>query len=376
MHLVGEMLTERDVVPYLLQRNLVSAQSIIEGDLVVEDASRRNRNFQVISERGPCYLLKQGVGQEGIATVAHEAAVYQFLQSHTRNGLDCYLPRLCEYDSEEHMLILEFLRHTQNLREYHARRRHFSTSVAVAMGNALGTLHHLTWMEGKRDKTIQVFAHESPWVLSLHHPDLRILRDVSSANIQVIKIMQQFAEFCELLDKLRQEWRTEALVHFDIKWDNCIISAQSAAGRKNELKIVDWELAGMGDPCWDVGSVFNDYLSFWLLSIPITGETPPDHFLQLARYPLDRMQPAIRSFWESYVRRTELDRAASDEWLLRSVRYCAARLIQTAFEQMHMAMELTGNVVCFLQLSLNILRRPQEAIVHLLGIPLQGMRLL
>jgi hypothetical protein len=38
---------------------------------------------------------------------------------------------------------------------------------------------------------------------------------------------------------------------------------------------------------------------------------------------------------------------------------------------MQMAMELSGNVVCLLQLSLNMLRRPQEAMVHLLGIPLR-----
>jgi thiamine kinase-like enzyme len=369
---VSRCLSQRTVVPYLLQRHLISLDSIVAGDLSVEDASRRNRNFKIISEHGPCYLLKQGVGREGLATVAHEAAVYDFLQSYTRNGFDCYLPRLCDYDPKEHILILEFMRHTENLREYHARRRHFSTAVAAAMGKALGTLHHMTW--GERDKAIQIFAHEPPWVLSLHRPGLTILSDASSASIQVIKILQTFAELCEFLDTLRQEFRTEALVHFDIKWDNCIISTQSAR-RKNGLKIVDWELAGIGDSCWDVGSVFNDYLSLWLLSIPITGETPPDHFLQLARHPLDRMQPAIRSFWESYMRRMDLDRVASHERLLRSVRYCAARLLQTAFEQTQMAMELTGNVVCFLQVSLNILRRPQEAIVHLLGIPLQEMSL-
>jgi len=136
------------------------------------------------------------------------------------------------------------------------------------------------------------------------------------------------------------------------------------------LKIVDWELARLGDPCWDVGSVFANYLSFWLFSIPITGEDPPDRFMDLARYPLERMQPAIRSFWQSYVRTMELDAATSDDWLLCAVKYGAARLVQTAYEQMQMSIHLTGNVVCLLQLSLNILQRPREAMVHLLGLPL------
>ena len=82
------------------------------------------------------------------------------------------------------------------------------------------------------------------------------------------------------------------------------------------------------------------------------------------------MQPAMRSFWQSYVQGMGLDVATSSEWLLRAVKYGAARLVQTAYEQMQMSIHLTGNVVCLLQLSLNILQRPREAMVHLLGLPL------
>jgi hypothetical protein len=82
------------------------------------------------------------------------------------------------------------------------------------------------------------------------------------------------------------------------------------------------------------------------------------------------MQPAIRSFWQSYVRRMGLDADMSNEWLLRAAKYGAARLVQTAFEQMQGAVQLIGNVICLLQMSLNILLRPEYAIAHLLGIKL------
>jgi hypothetical protein len=241
------------------------------------------------------------------------------------------------------------------------------------MGRALGTLHRLTDMEGKRKVGGQKFLGQPPWVLSIHRPDLRMLREISNANLQLIKTIQQFTEFCDLLDELRKGWTTETVIHFDIKWDNCLVFAQSASGLKRRLKIVDWEFAGVGDACWDVGSVFMAYLSFWLLSMPITGEMPPDRWLELTRYPLRRMQPAIRYFWQSYAQRMDLDTTTSRAWLLRATKYGAARLVQTAFEQMQMSMQLTGNVICLLQLSLNILQRPQEAIVHLLGMPLQDM---
>jgi thiamine kinase-like enzyme len=370
------MLTHPDVALYLLQHELISAKCIVEGDLIMADTSRRNHNFKVSSKGSPCYLLKQGIGPDGIATVAHEADVYQFLQVDSRNdGLQHYLPRYYGYDPKDHILILELVPDAQDMHEYHARHGRFSTILATAIGNAMSKLHAPTLVEGLSDEDSYRFSGRPHWILSIDRPSLRIFRDVSNANLQLIRIVQQSSEFRQMLDELRQGWRTETLIHHDIKWDNCIVFAGSNSRRKTKLKIVDWEFACLGDPCWDAGSIFSNYLSFWLLSIPITGEEPPERFLELSWYPLERMQPAIRSFWQAYVRGMELDDATSTQWLLRAVKYAGARLIQTAFEQMQMSMQLTGNAVCLLQLSLNIMWRPQEAIVQLLGIPLPERRI-
>lgn len=364
------MLAIADVVPYLLRRNLADAKSLCDCDLVVEGVSRRNRSYRIICSQGPCYLLKLGVNEETARTVAHEAKVYQLFQSDgVKEQIREYLVQFYDYDCNEQILILEFMRDAKDLRAYHARRARFSTWVARAMGRALGTLHQPTLATSAES---QGMPRKLPWVLFLHQPNLSIIRDASSSNLELIKIIQQFAEFRELLNGLRERWTMDTLIHFDIKWDNCIVGLPPAAGSKYWLKFVDWEVAGLGDPCWDAGSVFMDYLSFWLLSIPITGETPPDRFPELARYPLDRMQPALRAFWLSYARTMHLDAAMAGEWLIRATKYAAARLVQTAYEQMQMSLQLTGNIICFLQLSLNILRRPEEAVTQLLGIPFHG----
>lgn len=370
------MLTQHQVMLYLLQHKLIDPASIVTGGLTVVDVSRRNCNFKVISTQGPCYLVKQGISPDRATTVAHEAAVYQLLESDTRAHnvkLPHYLPRFYRYDPQEHMLILELLPNAEDFRQYHARYGRFSTSLAAMAGKSLGTLHRLT-QPGNRLWDDSWFLDQLPWILTIHRPSLWIFWDVSEANLQLIKIVQHSTEFCQLLDDLRQDWQADRLIHHDIKWDNWIIFAQSSSRRKVGLKLIDWELAALGDPCWDVGSVFNDYLSFWLSSIPITGEEPPERFLELSRYPLERMQPALRSFWASYTRQMDLDASIADQWLLRAVRYGAARLVQTAFEQMQRSTQLTGNIICILQLSLNMLRRPHEAAVLLLGIPLQQRR--
>jgi aminoglycoside phosphotransferase (APT) family kinase protein len=367
------MLTQSEAVAYLLKRKLVNSTCVVESDLLVVDASRRNRNYKVMCESGPSYLLKQGVGPSGIATVAYEAMVYRIIQSE-RNRVEFghYLPLFYCYDSEEKILILELLRGAQDVRDYHTQCGCVPRSLAAATGRTLGTLHRLVRGEKDLGQSRELVTHNPPWPLSLHQPDLDVFREISGANVETIKIIQQFPEFCELLNALRQSWCNDSFIHFDIRWDNWMICPRSAGERKYKLRLIDWELAGIGDPCWDVGSVFNDYLSLWLLSIPVTGETPPNQWLELARFPLSRIQPAVRSFWKAYSQTMQLDYVDTDVWLLRAVKFAAAKLVQTAFEQMQVSMQLTGNAIVCLQLSLNILRRPREAIVHLLGVPFKG----
>lgn len=361
------MLTCREVVPYLLRRQLISPDCMTVGDLTIEETSRRHHHFKITPRVGRCFLIKQGAGKERVAAIAREARVYRFLQSNADTaGLQGYVPRCYEYDPREELLVLELLRDTIDVRERHARTGRFSTSLAADIGRALATLHGYGINESSdvEDR----FAPQPPWVLSVHRPDLRMFCDLSSANVQIVKIVQQFDPLCRALDELREGWRDDTFIHFDLRWDNLIVPTRSPGGPPR-VKIVDWELAGEGDRFWDVGTIFAEYLSFWLSSIPISGETPPDRFMELARCPVQTMQPAMRAFWLSYVRATGLTPAMSREGLLRAVRYGAARLIQTSIERTHFSAQLAGAAVCLLQLSSNMLGQPQEAALHLLGIP-------
>jgi len=359
------MLAEPDLVHYLLRRELIGTASIVDGDLTIVDASRRNHNFGILRDHGPSYLLKQGIDLERSASVSNEARIYQFFHSAAeRDGFTGYLPRYFGYDPDEHVLLLEFLGDVEDLREYHARCGRFSTKIAEAVGDALSLLHRKNWvsLEGGGDAPVC----RPPCMLSIHRPDLEILGSISGTNLQVIRIIQQDPEFCDLLDELHQSWKTVALIHGDFKWENCLVSAPA---KNKTLKIIDWELGGLGDPAWDVGSVFATYLSYWLAFVPVTTATEPRQSLRLARYPLEKMQPALRSFWRSYVARMQLDLMAAEQQLVLAIKYGAARLAQTAYEQMHSSPQLLGNAVCSLQVSLNILKNPRNAGTTLLGIP-------
>jgi Phosphotransferase enzyme family len=364
------VLKHAEATAYLLRHALITPAAIVEGDLTLADLSRRNHIIRVTTNEGTCYLLKQNASRDGAIGVAHEAATYRLLESSVGcRELSRHLPRCIRYDSDECLLVLELVPNAEDLFTYHSRRGSFPTSLAKTLGTALSAVHRYgtSALEGE---TSGKFSGRLPWVLCLDQPGLAIFRDLSGANLQVIRVLQSSPEFRDQLKELREGWQGDAFIHHDMKWDNCLAFGKSASSRKSLVKIIDWEFADRGDPCWDVGAMFGNYLSFWLTSIPITGQEPPNRFLDLARYPLSRMQPAICAYWKAYVRGMGLDAAISQEWLVRAMRYGATRLVQTGYEQMQASTYLTGNLVCLLQLALNILQRPHEAIVHLLGIPL------
>jgi Ser/Thr protein kinase RdoA (MazF antagonist) len=346
------VLKQAEVTGYLLRRGLLAPEAVVGGNLVVREVSSRNCNFAVEASHGRSYLLKQGRSAEGVATVAREAAVYEELVSRGEE-LRSHLVDFIDYDSDEGVLVLELLEEAEDLRGRHQRLEACPPGLGEALGVALGTLH--------RETRATYPEARAPWVLSIHRPDTGVFRDVSAANLELIRIVQGDDGLDECLDELREGWRVEALIHQDVKWDNCLV------GPDDHLRLIDWEVAVAGDPYWDLASALSQYLSFWLFSIPVIGSEPPARFPALAQYPLDAMKDALRSCCEGYARAGGA-RALDEESLRQTVAYSGARLIQSAFEASQFAQRLDSGAILHLQLGANLMKRPDDGAEQLLGL--------
>lgn len=362
------MLKHEEVASYLVGAGLLDPASVVGGNLLVLNASRRNSNFKIIDEGGPAYLLKQSVGAERALTVKNEAYAYSLLRARSAR-LGRYLPGFHRYVESEGILLLEMLRGARGFDEHVFHARRLSARLAAQSGAALALLHRLA-PNGPDDREWSgLRSAPPPWVLSLHRPHIEMYRQVSNANLQLIVRLQSFPHYCALLDALRGEWRRTSLVHYDIKLANLLAVPIGPQNRKlYSLKIIDWELAGIGDPLWDVGSFLGEIVGLWLVSLPITPGEAPHQFIPMARVPLERLQPALRSFWAAYEQRAGLDPGESLAFLLGAVRYAGARLIQTAFERCQTLIQPTAHDLYFMQIAFNILEQPLQAVTQLLGI--------
>ena len=209
---------------------------------------------------------------------------------------------------------------------------------------------------------------ESSWVFMIHTMDPSEYTISSSAGHDFCALAgSEGLLILDALFDLTRQWHASTFFHNDLKWDNILVHPREGEAEPTQVKIIDWEMVGIGDPCWDIGTMLSEFVAFWALSIPVVDGEP---YAGLAKYPIKEMQPAIRAFWESYAEAMEFNRATARERLIKSVRFAGARLIQTAYERTQTMTHLTPHIYLLLQLSLNIMEGPEDAAKGLFGIPL------
>jgi hypothetical protein len=369
-----------ELTAYLLGRRLIGPSAVVDGGLTMVEVSRRNHNVVVSAEATAGLFVKQGrsgpvqppAGWTGSGPVAHEAAVYAMLGSlpARRGGIAAALPRCHGFDAGRGLLILESLPGALDLASYQYQARRFPVTVGTRLGQALADLHERATGAARRRPA--EFPGRKPWVLGIDSPGTSFYREMSGAGIGLVRMLQSSPAVRAALAALRSGWRADAFVHHDVKWDNCLMLAAGASGRRTRLALIDWEFADLGDACWDTGSVFAAYLGCWLTSIPVTGTEPAGHHVDLAEHPLDRMQPAMRAFWAAYTAGRGWGPRVAVPALMKSVLYGGARLLQTAYERAQGLARASATVVCLAQLAENVLARPDEAAGQLFGMPLAG----
>lgn len=117
--------------------------------------------------------------------------------------------------------------------------------VFASLGSRLGAIHRAT-------ARLPLPPASPPLILSV----LRTPRETDDAAINAL--MPRIAAVPALSAAAAEVSRAGGLclVHHDLKWDNIVVPATSPA----TAVILDWELAGAGDPAWDLGCLVAEHL--------------------------------------------------------------------------------------------------------------------
>jgi aminoglycoside phosphotransferase (APT) family kinase protein len=353
------VLNEVDLIDYLLEFGIVSTKDVVTGGLTVTDLSRRHRNLAVATRFGGKAFVKQQDARRSVATLAREAHVYDLFWRTRCEFAKAHMAQSRMFDGERGILVLNHLDGAEPLSTIETRQANVAEMAAKELGRTLALLHSYN------AESCDGLAPLTPWVLSVVMPSLDTVAQLSAAAIATIGILQQSAVIKASLLELSPTGSGTSLTHGDMRLDNCLI-AHDHDHELLRLVLVDWELAGVGDACYDIGAVLADYLSIWVRSMPTAASLAIAESVALAMRPLASIRPSVKAFWEGY--QTQSAGQMSGRAILSaSLRWTGARLVQSAIESAQEAASLSSTAVMLLQLAENVFDDPNRA-ARLIGI--------
>ncbi len=339
---------------------------MVDGDFIVAEIDAHNRGFKVFRRNQLSLFVKQVklIDETNVQCLRREAAVYRLAQASADFApLADAMLGFVDYDGARHIIIVELAPDGENLLECHLRLEAYPPEIGQILGKQLAACHGVSAPTGEKKADMSFLPGRPPWILSFH---LSEEGGFSGANAQLLDFVREGSDFPQFLNELRDAWQTTHLIHGDIKWTNCIVFPGEDG--KPGIRFVDWEMADLGDPAWDVGTVLQSYWSHWLLSEHIQSEVAPEQLLQQTGPAFEPMQAAMREFWNAYSVMILPEGDSRLEHLGRCVRFAAARMVQTAYESMTSSSQLSPEVARMLQLSQYVLKNPDRAISQLLGL--------
>jgi len=355
--------TSTNLVHYLIARGHVTHELVVSGQFSVTEVVGRNRNFRVTCGDSRSLFVKQikELDQTTEESLRREAICYQVISDCRFESLKEITPGFVDYDPVRHLLIVEQIVGAENLTQCHRRLGSYPVVLAERLGDALGVLHRSSRGLPPGELNESLFTGLPPWSFSFHERDACTL---SPSLQQLLEIVRADDTFCQELDSLRDGWLAEELIHGDLKWSNCLVFPD-ADGRPR-IHLVDWEMADLGDPVWDVAGALQGYLSEWILRASLDSESAPEEFLSDCGDVLSAMRPAMQELWRSY-NACLADQDDTPERVLRCMRYVGARMLMTVIEYQNWAGELNHNRMTMIGFSQRFLCDPHEAASLVLG---------
>ncbi|GEM_PF-1751602 len=295
----------------LVKRGLVDRARFVDSYVSIEDRSRRNRNFKVVVPDGPKLLVKQGSeGANGSwAAVESEARLLRTAATDPAfASIRWFSPKIVDYDEENQILATELIQPATTLTKYHVNlgNIHFPSEAGDTLGRLVASWHNAArkaWKGGRLE-----YVHRSqPFVA----PTLEQLRrapaqptDVRSSYLKLVKEIVPYERHVAQI----AEWEKEhkGVGHGDIRWDNVLITEGGGRGGNMNFRLIDWEMAYVGDPAWDVACYLGEYLRLWFMSTLGRQVTSVAEVESKAKFKLADTHESIAAFLDSYSRKSEI----------------------------------------------------------------------
>ena len=291
-------------------------------------------------------FVKRPADDRARQDLAREWTMYQRLAS-LHGDATRLAPAALAWDGES--LTLEALAGC-DLHTEVTRAGDIAPGLAASAGRALAGLHGLT------PGTALPIARPARRVY-IHRPTPAVISGLSAAGIELVRMIQRSPELWGLLDRLGSGTESH-LIHGDLRWENVFVVDGGCPAP--QVRFVDWEWAGLGDPAWDVGCFVAAAVGAWIDSIPPLPGVDAALLTRLAGLELGTIAAAVQEFLGAYVahRSLELD---AESLRIAAFRVAGVRLVDLAFDATAELEDPVLRHAFYLQVATNILLDPAAA---------------
>jgi tRNA A-37 threonylcarbamoyl transferase component Bud32 len=276
------LFTGLSIIHYLKETScegklLLPPEAFYENDLLVVETESlpgdagitRNQIFVVESKAlDQPYFIKQPkyFTQDRLESIVTEARMY-LIFSKTEN-LKSIVPKLIVFDKLNYLLITSFIKDISPLNINNELIKEEATAEKIGR---LIKLFHSNLPKAIIDSDpnyCRYFLLRKPFPLNLTPNEVYRLR------FSKIPGQAEFAEelynYYPYFIQASKSWQRSVLIHGDIKFDNFIIDSSQ------NIRLIDWEMADLGDPLWDLAGIWAAYIRIngnYTSSIPLLKVT-------------------------------------------------------------------------------------------------------
>ncbi len=342
-------LTAETLPSFLIDNGIVSTEKILEPNIQINITERRNRSYIVRFPNKPNFLVKQIKHDfdETRGNIFQENYVLKkFSEEKKYEYLHKISPNFVFYDYSRSIIVIDFLEETNPLDKLcyleGAKRpdpmavqlgipADIPTGIATRIGSYLAKIHTVGFHALHDRAFTAALPHRMPWSIPLID---RIRRGVCRTPMSQ-GLAQRLAQFPALGDLGRHaamEWSPSCLIHGDLKLEHILIHP-TATNDVPEMTFVDWELSDIGDPAFDLASLFYSICSWSLLSWSHINRVHPHEIEQTIVKYLPGTRNAVKAVWSGYL----AEMKDKDGWdaaatLDKTMLYLPLRYIQGAVE--------------------------------------------
>lgn len=210
------------------------------------------------------------------------------------------VPQLVHFDPAQQLMVLEGFPRSQTLGDTMVEGGEPSAEHLVHLAAVLASLHGLEVGALRRTHPDRSLFLPVPPMLDLTPAEFAL-----GPGTQYATYAKTVQSVDAELRALHAAWACQRLIHFDVRDDNVLLGAPGTADAAS-LWLVDWELAGFGDPLYDVGTVVGQLVHHGLAAASATDDPVAlprfalgcfvQAYVRMAARPLGDALPVIMSY--------------------------------------------------------------------------------